>query len=87
MAIAGKSQGQIAEWLNGENGSVCYLTMIRKQWKQDTVRRVLRHQNTAELLGEAKAAATGRATQPRADTRGTCRRAHALARGLLPSVR
>lgn len=31
MAIAGKSQGQIAEWLNGGNGAICYTTMIRKQ--------------------------------------------------------
>ncbi|HMD92689.1 MAG TPA: recombinase family protein [Trebonia sp.] len=80
MAIAGKSQGQIAEWLNGGNGSVCYLTMIRRQWKQDTVRRVLRHQNTAELLGETKAARLRAALRNREQTRGERVGGHMLLR-------
>lgn len=80
MAIAGKSQGQIAEWLNGGNGAICYTTMIRKQWRTDTVRRVLRATNTAELLGEAKAAQLRTALRAREQTRGERTNGHMLLR-------
>jgi DNA invertase Pin-like site-specific DNA recombinase len=80
MSIAGKSDGQITEWLNGGNGSICYLTMIRKSWTQDTVRRVLRHPKTAELLGETKAAELRAARRNREQTRGERTNGHMLLR-------
>ncbi len=76
MAIAGKSQGQIAEWLN-TNG---HLTVIGRQWRTDTVRRVLRASNTAELLGETKAAQLRAALRAREQTRGERTNGHMLLR-------
>ncbi len=80
MAIAGKSYGQIAEWLNGGNGTVCYLTMIRRKWQPDAVRKVLIHQNTADLLTEAKAAELRSALRNREQTRGDRVGGHMLLR-------
>jgi DNA invertase Pin-like site-specific DNA recombinase len=80
MAIAGKSQGQIADWLNGGNGAICYTTMIRKQWRTDTVRRVLRASSTAELLGGTKAAQLRAALRAREQTRGERTNGHMLLR-------
>lgn len=80
MAIGGKSQGQIAEWLNGGNGTVCYLTVIRRQWRTDTVRRVLRADATAELLGKTKAAQLHAAMRGREQTRGERTNGHMLLR-------
>jgi site-specific DNA recombinase len=80
MAIAGKSQGQIAVWLNGGNGTICHLTLIRRQWKQDTVRQVLRHEATQELLGDAKAAQLRAALRDREQTRGERTNGHMLLR-------
>lgn len=50
MAIEDKSQWQIARWMN-DNG---HPTGGGKKWTQDTVRRVLRHDATAAILGEVK---------------------------------
>lgn len=80
MAIAGKSQGQIAEWLNGGNGTVCYLTVIRRQWRTDTVRRVLRSQSTMDLIGNTKAAQLRAALRDREQTRGERINGHMLLR-------
>jgi site-specific DNA recombinase len=76
MAIAGKSQGQIAEWLNSNS----HLTVIGRQWRTDTVRRVLRATNTAELLGEAEAAQLRAALRVREQTRGERTNGHMLLR-------
>ena len=74
--IAGKSQGRIAEWLNS-NG---YLRVIGRRWRTDTVRRVLRAPNTAELLGETKAAQLRAALRAREQTRGERTNGHMLLR-------
>lgn len=79
-AIDGKSYGQVAAWLNGGNGSVCHLTMIRRAWRVDTVRRVLRSPNTARLLGEARAAELRAALRKREQTRGERVGGHMLLR-------
>lgn len=85
MAIAGKSQGQIAQWLN-DSGHVTVIgskpngTKSGQQWKQDTVRRVLRHEATADLLGEAKAAELRAALRSREQTRGERVGGHLLLR-------
>lgn len=76
MAIAGKSQGQIAKWLNDNN----HLTVIGRKWRTDTVRRVLRAENTAELLGETKAAELRAALRLREQTRGERVGGHMLLR-------
>jgi DNA invertase Pin-like site-specific DNA recombinase len=76
MAIAGKSQGQIANWLNTSGN----LTMIGREWRTDTVRRVLRAPNTAELLGETKAAELQAALKSREQTRGERLNGHMLLR-------
>jgi site-specific DNA recombinase len=65
-SIAGKSDGLIAEWLNAEG----YTTVIGRAWKQDTVRRVLRHEKTQALLGEAKSAELRAARRSREQNRG-----------------
>jgi DNA invertase Pin-like site-specific DNA recombinase len=80
MAIAGKSYGQIAQWLNGGNGTVCHLTMIRRKWMPDVVRRVLRAQNTTELIGETKAAELRAAMRKREQTHGERVGGHMLLR-------
>jgi DNA invertase Pin-like site-specific DNA recombinase len=76
MAIAGKSQGQIADWLNSHG----HLTVIGRQWRTDTVRRVLRHANTAELLGDTKSAQLRAAMRNREQTRGERTNGHMLLR-------
>ena len=76
MAIAGKSQRQIAKWLN-DNG---HYTMIGREWKQDTVRRVLRHPNTMAVLGETKGTALRTALRLREQTRGERVGGHMLLR-------
>lgn len=76
MAIAGKSQGQIADWLNSHG----HLTVIGRQWKQDTVRRVLRAPHTSALLGETKAAQLRSAMRNREQTRGERTNGHMLLR-------
>ena len=76
MAIDGKSQGQIAQWLNTHG----HLTVIGRKWRTDTVRRVLRAQSTAELLGETKAAELRAALRNREQTRGDRVGGHMLLR-------
>jgi site-specific DNA recombinase len=76
MAIAGKSNGQIQRWLNDSG----HLTMIGREWREDTVRRVLRASKTAELLGETKAAQLRAALRSREQTRGERVGGHMLLR-------
>lgn len=76
MAIDGKSYGQVARWLNG-NG---HMTVIGKQWRVDTVRRVLRASRTRELLGDAKAAELRAALRSREQVRGERVGGHMLLR-------
>lgn len=76
MAIAGKSHGQIAQWLNDHG----HLTMIGRKWRTDTVRRVLRAELTAELLGETTAAQLRAAMRTREQTRGERVGGHMLLR-------
>lgn len=66
MAIDDKSQWQIARWMN-ENG---HLTGSGKNWTQDTVRRVLRHEATAAILGETKTAELWAALRRRGTSHG-----------------
>lgn len=80
MAIEGKSFGQIANWLNGGNGSVCHLTMIRHKWEITSVRKVIRSDRTMELLGEAKSAELRAAMRKREQTRGERVGGHMLLR-------
>jgi site-specific DNA recombinase len=75
-SIAGKSDGLIAEWLNAEG----YTTVIGRAWKQDTVRRVLRHEKTQALLGEAKSAELRAARRSREQNRGERVGGHMLLR-------
>jgi hypothetical protein len=78
MAIAGKSHGQIREWLvaNGIGTNTRIhddegkRTSERKQWTVESVRVVLRSQSTAELLGETKAAQLRAALRTREQTHG-----------------
>jgi site-specific DNA recombinase len=76
MTIAGKSQGQIAEWLNSHG----HLTVINRRWRTDTVRRVLRSQKTMDLIGDAKAAQLRAALRAREQTRGERINGHMLLR-------
>lgn len=76
MAIAGKSQGQIAKWLN-DNG---HLTGTGILWGQNSVRCVLRAQTTAGILGETKAAELRAALRSREQTRGERIGGHMLLR-------
>jgi hypothetical protein len=76
MAIAGKSNGQIQRWLNASG----HLTMIGREWREDTVRRVLRSPKTAELLGETKAAELRAALRSREQARGERVGGHMLLR-------
>lgn len=77
MAIDGKSQWEIARWL-AANGHRTGTKRRQVNFTQDTVRRILRHPKTAELVGNAKAgqlaAALRQREQPhpngRADSRG-----------------
>jgi hypothetical protein len=76
MAIAGKSNGQIARWLNDSG----HLTLIGRKWLPDVVRRVLRSPNTAELIGETRAAELRAALRSREQTRGERVGGHMLLR-------
>jgi site-specific DNA recombinase len=76
MAIAGKSQGQIANWLNDNN----HLSRNGRRWRTDTVRYVLRAHSTTKLLGETKAAQLRAALRAREQTRGERTNGHMLLR-------
>jgi site-specific DNA recombinase len=77
LAIDGKSQWQIARWLN-DSGHRTTTKRRQVNWTQDTVRRVLRHPMTHALLGEDKSAELWAALRmrevlrsgPRANERG-----------------
>lgn len=75
-AIAGKSNGQLAEWLN-DSGN---FTMIGRRWRPDTVRRVLHAPMTELLLGDAKAAELRAALRSRGQAHGERVGGHMLLR-------
>lgn len=73
-SIKGWSQGKIAKWLNDSG----HTTQIGRHWTQDTVRRVLHHEMTQILLGDAKSAELRAALRSRSQTHSERVGAHML---------
>jgi site-specific DNA recombinase len=80
MAIAGKSNGQIADWLNGGNGTVGYLNSAGHKWSVDRVRFVFRSPEVPALLGEEKSAQLRASLRTRSPHRGERVGGHMLLR-------
>ena len=76
ISIAGKSDGQIAKWLNSHG----HLTVVGGQWNQQSVRYVLRSESTQQLLGKTKADELRAALRSREQTRGERVNRHMLLR-------
>jgi DNA invertase Pin-like site-specific DNA recombinase len=76
MAISGKSNGQIAEWLNAKG----HKTMTGSAWRIERVRLVLRSDNMAKILTEDEHAKLRAALRSREQTRGERVGGHMLLR-------